>query len=144
PSHYIDYARRGGRDGFEIEHIWADHPERHEDEFAHPSEFAEYRNRIGDLLLLPKSFNASYGDLPYEEKLVHYDSQNVLARSLNEHAYQHNPGFRRFLDRTGLSFKAHAHFSKVDLDDRQALYGQLADYIWNPDRLDEATTWSGA
>ncbi len=43
--------------------------ERHDDEFAHPSEFAEYRNRIGGLLLLPKSFNASYGDLPYEEKL---------------------------------------------------------------------------
>ena len=59
PSHYVEYARRGGKDGFEIEHIWADHPERHEDEFAHPSEFAEYRNRIGDLLLLPKSFNAS-------------------------------------------------------------------------------------
>ena len=41
PSHYVDYAKRGGRDGYEIEHIWADHPERHEDEFAHPSEFAE-------------------------------------------------------------------------------------------------------
>ena len=84
PSHYVEYAKRGGKDGYEIEHIWADHPERHEDEFAHPSEFAEYRNRIGDLLLLPKSFNASYGDLPYEEKLVHYDSQNLLARSLHE------------------------------------------------------------
>jgi len=56
PSHYVDYAKRGGKGGFEIEHIWADHPERHEDEFAHPSEFAEYRNRIGDLLLLPKNF----------------------------------------------------------------------------------------
>ena len=50
---------------------------------------------IGDLLLLPKSFNASYGDLPYEEKLVHYDSQNLLARSLNANAYDHNPGFLR-------------------------------------------------
>src|SRR5207244_1098182 len=77
-SHYVEYAKRGGKGAFEIEHVWADHADRHTDEFSHPSEFAEYRNRLGDLLLLPKSFNASYGDLPYEEKLVHYDSQNLL------------------------------------------------------------------
>ena len=39
----------------------------------HPADFAEHRNRIGGLLLLPKSFNASYGDLPYDEKLPHYN-----------------------------------------------------------------------
>ena len=87
PSHYVDYAKRGGKDGLEIEHIWANHADRHEDEFSHPSEFADYRNRIGDLLLLPKSFNAAYGDLPYEDKLVQYDSQNLLARSLHQNAY---------------------------------------------------------
>ncbi len=138
PSHYIHYARRGGKHGYEIEHIWADHPELHEDEFAHPSDFAEYRNRIGDLLLPPKTFNASYGDLPYEDKLVHYDSQNLLARSLNPNAYSHNPGFQRFLERSGLPFEAHPEFRKADLDQRQKLYGQLADYIWSPARLDEA------
>ena len=62
-SRYAEYAQRGKK-GYEIEHIWANHPERHTDEFAHPSDFQEYRNRIGGLLLLPKSFNASYGDLP--------------------------------------------------------------------------------
>lgn len=132
------YAKRGGKSGSEIEHVWADHPERHEDEFAHPSEFAEYRNRIGGLLLLPKSFNASYGDLPYEQKLVHYDSQNLLARSLDPNAYDHNQGFRRFVEQSGLPFRPHAEFRKADLDDRQELYGLLADYIWNPARLDEA------
>ncbi len=70
-SRYAEYAQRG-RTGYEIEHIWADHPERHGDEFLHASEFQEYRNRIGGLLLLPKSFNASYGDLPYVEKRKHY------------------------------------------------------------------------
>ncbi len=34
-SRYSEYAQRG-RKGYEIEHIWADHPERHSDEFAHP------------------------------------------------------------------------------------------------------------
>jgi uncharacterized protein DUF1524 len=61
-----------GRKGYEIEHIWADHPDLHKDEFAHPGDFQEYRNRIGGLLLLPKSFNASYGDLPYAAKREHY------------------------------------------------------------------------
>jgi hypothetical protein len=140
PSHYVDYAKRGGKDGLEIEHIWANHAERHEDEFAHPSEFADYRNRIGDLLLLPKSFNAAYGDLPYENKLVQYDSQNLLARSLHQNAYVLNPGFLRFIERSGLAFQAHSEFRKADLDARQELYIQVAEHIWNPDRLTQEAT----
>ncbi len=133
-SRYTEYAQRG-RKGYEIEHIWADHPERHTDEFAHPSEFQEYRNRIGGLLLLPKTFNASYGDLPYAEKREHYDSQNLLARSLHEHAYDRNPGFRRFLEECGLPFRPHVEFRKEDLDARQQLYQSLAEQIWSPERL---------
>jgi uncharacterized protein with ParB-like and HNH nuclease domain len=135
PSRYVEYAKRGGKEGLEIEHIWADHPERYEDEFSHPNDFAEYRNRIGGLLLLPKSFNASYGDLSYEDKLVQYDSQNLLARSLNKNAYDHNPGFLRFIERSGLSFRPLPTFRKDDLDYRQELLVQLAEHIWNPDRL---------
>ena len=133
-SRYVEYARRG-RKGYEIEHIWADQSERHVEEFAHPSEFAEYRNHIGGLLLLPKSFNASYGDLPYAEKREHYRSQNLLACSLHEHAYDRNPGFRRFIEKSGLPFHAHAEFKKADLDTRQELYRQLAERIWDPERL---------
>jgi hypothetical protein len=134
PSRYGEYAQRG-RKGYEIEHIWADHPERHTDEFAHPSEFQAYRNRIGGLLLLPRSFNASYGDLPYEAKREHYLGQNLLARSLHERAYEHNPGFRRFLGGSGLPFRPHRDFRKADLDARQALYLALAERIWSPERL---------
>jgi hypothetical protein len=137
PSRYVDYSKRGGRDGFEIEHIWANHHDRHTDEFDHPSDFSEYRNRIGDLLLLPKSFNASFGDLPYADKRDHYNSQNLLARSLHEKAYDHNPGFLRFVEQTGLPFQAHAGFRKVDLDDRQELYRLLAEQIWSPGRIEE-------
>ena len=76
-----------------VEHIWADHPEHHTDEFAHEADFARHRNRIGDLLLLPKQFNASYNDDPYEKKLPHYYGQNLLAASLNPLSYEKNPGF---------------------------------------------------
>ncbi|MBD3237760.1 MAG: DUF1524 domain-containing protein, partial [Candidatus Eisenbacteria bacterium] len=133
-SRYAEYSQRGRR-GYEIEHIWADHPERHTDEFGHASECADYRNRIGGLLLLPKSFNASYGDLPYEKKCEHYLSQNLLARSLHERAYERDPGFRRFVESSRLPFRAHAEFRKADLDARQALCQQLAGHIWSPDRL---------
>jgi hypothetical protein len=91
-------------------------------EFSHPSEFHEYRNRIGDLSLLPKSFNASYGDLPYIEKREHYLGQNLVARSIHENAYTHNPGFKRFIE-----IRALAQFKKADLDARQELYRKLAD-----------------
>jgi hypothetical protein len=133
-SRYAEYAQ-GGRKGYEIEHIWANHPERHTDEFTHPSEFQEYRNQVGGLLLLPKSFNASYGDLTYAEKREHYLGQNLLARSLHEGAYDRNPGFLRFIEESGLPFCAHREFKKADLESRQVLYRRLAETIWNPERL---------
>jgi hypothetical protein len=133
-SRYGEYVQRGSK-GYEIEHIWANHAELHNDEFAHPNEFDAYRDRIGDLLLLPKSFNASYGDLPYKDKLPHYLEQNLLARSLNPQVYEHNPGFLLFIEKSGLKFQPHCDFKKADLDLRQELYQKLAEQIWNPDRL---------
>ncbi len=134
-SRFLEYVRMDGRNRYEVEHVWADKPERHADEFAHAADFGEHRNRFGGLLLLPKSFNASYGALPYDEKLSHYNAQNLLARSLNPQAYERNPGFRRFLDASGLPIKAHTQFKKQDLDARCALYSQLAQRVWNPDDL---------
>jgi len=141
-SRYTEYVQ-GGNKGYEIEHIWANHADRHSAEFTHPSEFQEYRNRIGDLLLLPKSFNASYGDLTYrgtaerpdDDKREHYLGHNLLARSLHEQAYDHNPGFLRFIQESGIPFRAHPEFKKTDLDLRQTLYQRLAETIWNTDCL---------
>ena len=134
PSRYLDYVSEG-KTRYEVEHIWADHPERHTAEFSHPADFSEHRNRIGGLLLLPKSFNASYGDLTYAEKLPHYNSQNLLARSLHSQCYDHNPGFRRFIEQSGLPFVAQAEFNKADLERRSQLYRLIAERIWNPAEL---------
>jgi hypothetical protein len=142
-SRYAEYARRNGTNPYEIEHIWANHADQHYDEFQHPNEFAEYRNHIGGLLVLPKSFNASYGDLEYGLKREQYDSQNLLARSLYEKAYDHNPGFLRFIEASGLSFAPVPEFKRADLDARQELYGGLADMVWSPERLIEAAELSG-
>ncbi|WP_437941566.1 DUF262 domain-containing protein [Sorangium sp. So ce341] len=135
PSRFLEYVSlKGAR--HEIEHIWANRPERHISEFKNPSDFVEYRNRIGGLLLLPKSFNASYQDLAYEDKRKHYNAQSLLARSLHEAAYDHNPGFLAFVKKSGLPFKAHTEFKRADLDARQELYRRLAELVWDPSRLD--------
>lgn len=133
-SRYAEYVAPG-RDRYEVEHIWANQPDRHADEFDHAADFEEQRNRIGGLLLLPRSFNRSYGDLPYEDKLPHYNTQNLLARSLHPQAYDHNPGFKRFIDDSGLPFRPHEQFKRADLEERCELYRTLAEDIWNPDHL---------
>ncbi len=127
-----------GRGRYEIEHIWAAHYARHRDEFASESEFWEYRDRFGDLLLLPKSFNASYGDLTYTKKRKHYVSQNLLAWSLHEQCYERNPGFLSYIQKTGLPFKPLEEFRRADIDARHALYRQLANQVWDPDQLERA------
>lgn len=133
-SRYSEYVSEGTT-RYEVEHIWAKHPERHTGDFPHQADFLEYRNRIGGLLLLPKSFNASYGDKTYEEKLPHYNSQNLLARSLHPQCYEHNPGFIRFMESNRLPFKPAEHFTKAELDERGVLYRLLAELIWNPSDL---------
>ena len=131
PSRYLDYVSEG-KSRYEVEHIWADHPERHTAEFSHPADFSEHRNRIGGLLLLPKSFNASYGDLTYADKLPHYNSQNLLARSLHPQCYDHNPGFLRFIEQSGFPFVSQTEFNKSNLESRSQLYRLIAERIWNP------------
>jgi hypothetical protein len=134
-SQFEEYVRTEGKNRFEVEHIWANRPERHTDEFPHEADFRKHRNRIGGLLLLPKSFNASYGDLPYTEKLPHYRGQNLLAQSLHLETYSNNPGFNRFIANSGLPFEPHAEFKKRSMDCRCKLYLELAQKVWNPSSI---------
>ena len=120
---------------YDIEHIWANHPEHHEEEFSHEVEFSEYRNRIGGLLLLPSKHNKDFSDRSYEEKLEDYLNENLLAQSLHERTYERNTDFQNFIQRSLLEFRPCSNFKKTDLNDRQKLYQQLAKRIWNPDRL---------
>jgi hypothetical protein len=124
-----------GKVRYEVEHIWANHPERHTDEFAHEADFSRHRNRIGDLLLLPRQFNASYNDDPYRKKLPHYYRQNLLAASLNPLSYEKSPGFMSFIKSSGLPFKAYEDFGAGAITERGDLYRGIAKKVWNPDDL---------
>lgn len=130
------YVDRSLKKPFEVEHIWANKYERHLDEFHNPHDFSDHRDRFGDLLLLPKDFNASYGAKTYLEKLPHYFGQNPLAASLSPLAYEKNPSFLKFIAETGLPFKPYPDgFTKGDIEERQDLYRRLCEQVWSPEAL---------
>ena len=114
----------------EVEHIWANHFEDHAADFRDEAEFAAARNSLGDLLVLPKSFNASYNDAPYEEKVEQYFSQNILAQSLNAKKYTNNPGFLSYRNVSGLPFKAYTSFTKEAISERTNLYRMILEDNW--------------
>lgn len=131
------YVDREAKHPFQVEHIWANDYEPHKLEFKNSYEFAEYRNRFGGLLLLPDDFNKSYGKKGYKEKLDGYLGQNVLAKTLHPKWYVTNPSFKKYIEDSGLPFKAYSDtFTKAGLDERQELYRLLCEEIWNTNRFE--------
>jgi len=130
------YISREIKKPFEVEHIWSIKYDEHKAEFKTEDEFLAYRQSFGNLVLLPKDFNQSFGADSYDKKVVEYFGQNLLAKSLNKNCYDKNPSFLKFLKESGLPFEAHEKFKKIDLDTRQVLYQKICDYIWNPEVLD--------
>jgi uncharacterized protein with ParB-like and HNH nuclease domain len=128
---FADFVSRARKHPFEIEHIWANHPNRHP-ELPNEQAFLDQRNKFGGLLLLPKDFNASYRDKPYADKLEHYFGQNVLAKSLHPKCYEHNPTFLRLRDEHGLRFSPIDDFTFSSFGERQSLYRHLCELIWDP------------
>lgn len=112
----------------EVEHIWADHYEDHMAEFDNEADFKNTRNSIGDLLVLPKSFNASYGDDDYRTKVPRYYSQNILAQSLNKDKYEKSPGFVNYKNRSKIKFKPYDEFNRNSITERVNLYSSILKY----------------
>ncbi len=83
----------------------------------------------------PSSENIFAGQHLPAHPLKHYNSQNLLARSLHPLAYERNPGFLHFKKQSGLPFRPHTQFKRADIAVRGELYLQLAERIWNPDDL---------
>jgi len=136
-SNFETYTSREIDKPFQVEHIWSDEFEEHRDEFEQKSDFEEYRNRIGALLLLPEGFNQSYGALPYEKKLPHYYGQNFLTKSLNQQCYEKNPSFLKYITDSKLPFKSHSSFKKRDIVQRQELYRKICEEIWDLNEFDK-------
>ena len=123
------YESPGGKP-FEVEHIWADKFEDHTGEFKEKSDFSSWRNSIGALVLLPRGTNQSYNDMPYAEKIEHYQKENLLVSSLCPLIYQNNPNFVNWAKSHNLNFISHPEFKKHDILLRKALYQKICEDIW--------------
>lgn len=129
-SSFEKYYHNPGGKSFEVEHILADKYASHKEEFEQESDFQEYRNRIGALVLLPRGTNQSYGAKSYDEKLNHYIKENLLVQSLCPLTYQNNPNFLSMKNKLALPFKFHEEFRSADISDRQKLYQAICESIW--------------
>ena len=88
-------------------------------------------------MILPKDKNRSLQDMEYGNKVLKYDSENLLARTLNHNCYFNNPLFLRFIKEKGLEFKPYNKFNKDGLIERTKLYREICKIIWSVDRLDD-------
>ena len=135
-KHFEDDVSRSIKNPYDIEHVWADHFERHQTEFETYDEFEVVRNKLGGMVLLPRDINRSLQDKTYEEKLPHY-KENLLAWSLNSTCHKNNPQFLRFLKSENLDSYCFPidDFDKEALASRQEFYMELAARIWDPEKI---------
>lgn len=120
---------------FDIEHIFCEAfvpsklPSGHG--FVDDKDYAVSRNRIGALLLLPRSRNRSLQDKSYIEKEPAYATENVLTQTLTERFYVNNPKVKSFVDaHPGYSLCPLTEFTKASIDLRAATYTSIASKVW--------------
>ena len=138
-SSFSNYVNRQQKNPYDIEHIWADDFSRstHQSDFTTEDEYRNFRNQFGGLLILSKDKNRSFQDMEFDKKVIKYDSENLLARSLNANCYVNNPSFLRFIQQENLAFKPHREFNKDDIIERQELYKEICKKIWNKSLFEE-------
>lgn len=136
-SNYCTYVNTDQKYPFEVEHITPDHYEWYTNIYETQEVFNQFRNNIGDLLILHKHINSSLNDKKYDYKLKKYCSNegNIFAGSLGEITYSNNPQFKRFIEQNHLSFKAYESFGKEEILARNVLVEELVVLIWNTDNL---------
>jgi hypothetical protein len=133
-EHYLDSPYP-----WQVEHVFANHPERYSAEIPDPGTFRSLRARLGVLLLLPSSDNASFNDAPYDEKIGYYSRHNRLAAILDPTSQRRNPSVRSFVTKNGLdtlfhSFGDHPQMMAV-VESRGLLYQELCRQVWSAEAV---------
>ncbi|GAA2987565.1 DUF1524 domain-containing protein [Streptosporangium longisporum] len=138
-SDYLDDALP-----YQIEHLFANKPERHRDEIPDALRFRSLRNQLGGLVLLPDKDNASLGAMPYDEKIELYGRQNVLVGVLDQRYHRRFPGLREFVKAHKVDGLMRPFATKTPMativQTRQELYLRLCSRIWSFDRLGFSAT----
>ena len=129
-SQFENYVDRNPKTSYDIEHILPADYQSYKDLFNDEEDFKNNRRKFGNLILLTSDHNRSYQDMPYDQKVIQYMGDNILAQSLNAGAYKNNPKFLALSNEYG--FKAYVRFDKTAIRERLQLYISLAKSIWNP------------
>lgn len=141
PSQFEHYIDRKSKTPYDVEHILPDDFETYRAYFHDEEDFQNNRRKFGNLLLLTQDKNRSYKDMPYDERVKCYLTDNILAQAMNEAAYQNHPHFLTLAER--YPFQPFEVFQKEGIHARQELYHALAKDIWNVGLLKEiAGGWS--
>jgi hypothetical protein len=119
---------------YQIEHLFANKPERHRDEVPDLLQFRTLRNQLGGLALLPATDNASLRAMPLHEKISRYGRQHVLLGVLDKDYHDNFTDLRKFAKNNEVEplmrpFVAKESMAKVTRI-RQDLYLTLCARIW--------------
>lgn len=142
-SLYYNIYNNVSKTKYEIEHILALPYTIHGNTFNDEKDIEQYRNQIGCLLLLEKSYNASINNSPYDQKITQYVQYNKLAGTLSPAFYKNsdkkfatNPGLNRLIEtHPQLNFKPYTQFGKKEVEERTELYKQIANIIWSKNKI---------
>lgn len=115
--------------GFEIEHVFPQNPSADAASEFGPTTDANVCNRIGNLLLVEKSINASLGNRPFSKKRsVYSQSQLLLTRALAERP---KVGAHTKIDAAVAGIEPFESWSEDAIAKRQELLRVLARSIWD-------------
>ena len=130
---YVDRERKGNT--YDIEHILPNDFDSYSEDFADVADFQASRQMIGNLLILTRDKNRAYQDMKYQDKVVKYSGDNILAQALYDTAYKCNPHFLNVAKEYG--FQPIPKFTKESISDRANIYLQMAADIWDPNMIKE-------
>ena len=115
-------------DGFEIEHIFPQQPNGKAKREFGDFEDEYIADRLGNLILVEKSINASLGNRPYSEKRkVYPQSQLLLTRALPE---QPKVGVNTKIDRAVAKLEPFETWNEDAVTKRQGMLATLARAVW--------------
>ncbi|WP_219993585.1 GmrSD restriction endonuclease domain-containing protein [Asticcacaulis tiandongensis] len=118
----------------DIEHIYPDAFDS-QSWFTNNSDFQNWRNHVAGLLLLSADVNRSYQGKAFADKSPHYVGQNLYAASLTAGAYEHQPQFRNFIERSNLAFRPYTEFGPEQQSERREVLRGLVEAVWSPEWL---------
>lgn len=138
PSTFADYAARGGKDAYEIEHLLPRVVSNPTAEAGHnfaPDAYHKNRQMFASIILLPEPFNKEIAGSLYPEKRQRIiGNGNLFAKTIGGNSAL--PGrVANALAADGIVFEDLTRFDRGSVQSRQRAILALADQVWSENRL---------